>query len=320
MVWAHVPIYYKTSYDKCRDSELTIFTDGSRMEDETNKNKKNVGFGWAAFTGGKEVATRAEPLGEMSSVPLAELEAIRDALTWVGQHSEYHNLKIRIVSDSMSTLQSLNRRLQNTELYLCTKTMAAELIKKGIKLSLHWTKAHVDTLGNEAADKLAKAGTAMPFLGHTKPVLSVARAKKEINESFTSAWTNQWIGLDSCRVARDFFQRPNSSIYKFIKALSIKETRNFIEFTTGHGNFRTTLRHYGWAKDVTCRFCGKGRETSWHIWQWCDSFGLLQQMNLIRNSMRKETSYNDHLSNIATFVTDDRIQRLLNDVLPTGIG
>ena len=131
----------------------------------------------------------------------------------------------------------------------------------------------------------------MPYVGHMKPVLSIARAKKEINGTFAAAWASQWAGLNSCKIAKDFFHRPNNKIYKFIKAFSIKETRNFIEFTTGHGNFRSTLKHYGWAEDANCRFCRNGRETSWHIWRWCDSFGLLQQVNLIRNSVRSERSY-----------------------------
>ena len=177
MIWDDVPIFYTESYNDCKVNELTCYTDGSKTIDDNDK-KGKVGFGWVAFTGGSEVATKAEPLGEFSSVPQAELVAMKDVLAWVELHPEYHGKVIRIVSDSKSTLQRLERRVQDSDMYISTKKLAAKLILNGIKLSIHWTKAHVETLGNETADKLAKQGTKMPFLGHTqpRPSLSMTRA------------------------------------------------------------------------------------------------------------------------------------------------
>ena len=69
MLWDDVPIFYTDSYNDCMENELTCYTDGSKTFDDNNKGK--VGYGWVAFTGGREVATKAEPLGEFSSVPQA---------------------------------------------------------------------------------------------------------------------------------------------------------------------------------------------------------------------------------------------------------
>ena len=64
---------------------------------------------------------------------------------------------IRFYSDSMSTLDSLNRHTVKSFLIQDTIFKLSCLARKN-NVSLHWVRAHVGTHGNEHADSLKKRG------------------------------------------------------------------------------------------------------------------------------------------------------------------
>ena len=76
------------------------------------------------------------------------------------------------------------------------------LRQKGRYLTLVWTKAHIGTIGNERADKLAKEGTTkidITLLG--RPMCDV---KNTIKKWIYQEWNRQWQNYTEGRMSKQF--------------------------------------------------------------------------------------------------------------------
>lgn len=74
------------------------------------------------------------------------------------QSDNWKNEKVQIHSDSQAAILSLKSTLIKNERALKARRNWDFLAQRN-SINLVWTKAHVDTYGNEAADRLAKLGT-----------------------------------------------------------------------------------------------------------------------------------------------------------------
>ena len=85
----------------------------------------------------------------------AERRALEEAITDLIKDSEATGQNIVILTDALSLLQGLEN--QNPELYSTRNTLNI-LEEKTMSVHLQWIPSHVDILGNERADRLAKVG------------------------------------------------------------------------------------------------------------------------------------------------------------------
>ncbi|GIY25808.1 uncharacterized protein CEXT_592601, partial [Caerostris extrusa] len=124
-------------------SGLSIYTDGSKFNN-------NTGYALVVFRDGIEVRHLLCKLNPEATVFLAELKAIEMAVNLVVSQ---RMVNAKIISDSRSALLALGNPLNTTP----SVSKVKGLIKQcSSPIQFMWTRAHVGTAGNEAADAYAK--------------------------------------------------------------------------------------------------------------------------------------------------------------------
>ena len=142
-------------------ADFNIYTDGS-----TDGQQENGGAGVHIETGDGEVIERISvPAGRYCASYGGEIVAMLEAMKWIEQMEKslpdnqlQHN--ILICTDSRSLTDALdNASWKDTNYWM--KETRKTLTRISSQISLLWIPSHVDIPGNEEADELAKAGSAM---------------------------------------------------------------------------------------------------------------------------------------------------------------
>ena len=134
-------------------AQYNIFSDGSKINNR-------VGSGAAVYRSKTLIRSVCCSLPEYTSVFLAEVHAIRlgvEALMEEVAEAAY----VKIFVDSRAALQALGARTFKSASVARTHDALNRLAARGSTVSLSWIKAHVNHVGNEQADRLAKAGSQM---------------------------------------------------------------------------------------------------------------------------------------------------------------
>jgi ribonuclease HI len=241
-------------------SDISVFTDGSKF-------KGQVGFGLVVFDGKENIYEHSEPMDSTNSVFEAEAQAINFSVKCLSDLG-IKNRVIRLYSDSLSTVHSLqnvtmkNFRIQDTAHKL------HHLAQKN-KVSVHWTKAHVGTYGNEAADNLAKYGalTMGPTRFNYKKTLK--QTKEMVKKFFDFLWYKRWTQSIPYRQSKLWFPWPNPELSHQILCLSRVSAGNVMRFCTGFNNLAYHTFNKKEVNSDLCRLCGEFTEESWHLANFC---------------------------------------------------
>lgn len=119
-----------------------------------------------------------------------------------------------------------------------THRIASELAEWGITLHIHWVPGHMNVEGNEAADKLAKAGAQKPSPTH--PTTTVSWLKRQARSQLLKDWTNLWKN-DSRRHGTQYHGQPKLKMDDHYYHTARKTTSSLVQLRTGHGPFRSYL-------------------------------------------------------------------------------
>jgi ribonuclease HI len=256
---------------KPQDSQIMVYTDGSRFKGKT-------GGGVCAFIDGGLVFTKSFHLGEDASVFQAEVLAIKHAADWLKSLNRRYT-RVNIHCDSQSAIRALLSPWIHTQTVQMT-LMALNSASEGNFVRLRWIKAHVGYQGNELADELAKAGALDPSLQIDVTPPSTNSIKRLIAEGFERIWNDKWKARTDCRQTKQWFPTTNKKISNKILDLDRDNISMMTQLITGHNFLK---RHSGLVNkdpDKECRFCCEEEETTFHVIAECPAFARIRLSTL----------------------------------------
>jgi ribonuclease HI len=186
--------------NETRPYKLQIFTDGSRIKNSlANNHDGHAGCGFVIYGQNHEGThcmkyEKSSYLGTMSTVFQAEIFAIGQAAHHLILNRDMiaNITDIDIISDSKSAIQALDSICTPSKIIMdCMK--ALDSLQELVKVTIHWTKAHVGHEGNERADTLAKEGTAK-ISYQVEPILPVPKSwiRRKTQQYLQEEWTRRW--------------------------------------------------------------------------------------------------------------------------------
>ena len=243
-------------------SQINVYTDGSKF-------KGRVGSGVLIMMGRETLAELSFRLPDKSSVFQAEIFAINQAAIFLQSHQTPAYIKFFV--DSQAALLALNNKCVTSR--LVGDTMHNLNLVSGL-IRLVWIKAHVGHAGNERADQLAKAGTAMVSISHIP--LPKQATKTAIKVAIDEIWSFQWYSYNDGRQSKQFYKQPDRAKAKYSYNLSRQELGRLIRITTGHNNLFYHRSNVDKTKSTAplCRFCEEDKETFYHFATNCPCFRL----------------------------------------------
>lgn len=231
---------------------LIFYTDGS---------KTNEGTGAGVF--GPRVKY-SESLGMYPNICQAELHAIERCAA-INLNRGYNNKRIAILSDSQAAIKALSAYVFKSKLaWECCERLN-ELGSRN-EVSLYWVPGHRDIFGNDAADSLARKGSATPFNG-PEPFcgINIRIALDAISKSCHEEWRQQWLTSRNCRQAKRLLGPPDAKRSIALLSLPRNQLRVMTAMLTGHCKLRRHLTIMGLGDDRRCRFCKSSDETPEHL-------------------------------------------------------
>ncbi|GBL83728.1 Retrovirus-related Pol polyprotein from type-1 retrotransposable element R1 [Araneus ventricosus] len=220
--------------EKLDTPDFEVYTDGSRMEDET-------GLAVCTFQENNNIHNFLFKLKNYNSVFQAELAAIKYAANWAFNNQ----FKINVFTDSLSSIMALKSAHSRSKF---VNSVKQDLFRAKGLVGLSWVKAHVGIPGNEWADQQAKRAIT------TGEELTIPAPRSYLNRKIKAYifhnWSVYWNKYDSASGIR---------VRNFIGALSPKfliENKILIYFLSGHGPFPYYLYRFKKLNSPLC-VCGQ---------------------------------------------------------------
>lgn len=195
-----------------------IYTDGSKLENR-------VGSAFICLSSESTPYIWQKALPGYCTVFQAEMDAVLSAATYATTLQGPST----IWCDNQSVIQNIaNFWSRNTK-----AQQTRELLLKRPDVQLRWVKAHAGTLGNEEADKLAKAATQLPAdIWSPFPRKFI---KNCIRRECMVQWQDEWDAGTTGRRVYALFPRVDARPKLFQRQLT--------HLITGHGPFPTYLSY-----------------------------------------------------------------------------
>jgi ribonuclease HI len=219
------------------------------------------------------------------STPLeAEVTALLIGLHLVYQHSPTED--VVIYSDSQLAIWCLHgqRTKAPTSLTKAARRMFRKLSRElqGIRISIRWCPAHARILGNEEADREAKAaaeGRAYPrhlvpvFLRDYHPLVNPDKERQAFRERCEDLAGKLWKESGAYQKLVGRFRDLNATAaLELMQGLNRSRATLWFRLVTGHVQLNAHLWHVGAAPSDICGECGWEAETVVHFILRCPKF------------------------------------------------
>ena len=129
--------------------------------------------------------------------------------------------KIKIFSDSQAALKAISSSQVTSATILQCREALSLLIEDGSDVQLSWVPGHVDIIGNERADELARRASSSPFLG-PEPCIPISECiiKSKVWEMINREHKQHWSSSATGRFTFSLLPAPNRSVSKALLQLS----------------------------------------------------------------------------------------------------
>ena len=237
---------------------IKVYTDGSAF-----KATVNAGYGAVIYYPNGTTTEMYDSCGAFCSNFVAEQEAILQATSHIKntfETSPHLATNIVIFTDSLSTIQTLeNLRDESKEISQITYNIHQLMYNYNTEVVLQWIPGHSGIQGNEAADKLAKQGAALPQPDN--PV-TYDTVKGMINSNIKEEWLNNWASNTTGRVLFTNMTRPNPR--DPINKLPRGNQSTIFRLRTGHVPLNGFLSRIKKDHPAQCRLCNHPNESVEH--------------------------------------------------------
>jgi len=143
-------------------------------------------------------------------------------------------------------------------------------------IELSWIKAHVGIVGNELADRLAKAAEIV-FIR-----LPMSTLTSKIEEETKLKWQKDWEECTKAGITKEFFPKVHER-----QKLKIDITPILTTMVTGHGKTRAYLHRFKILEHANCP-CGNGDQTIEHLLNRCSILHTQREI-FKRNVLKSRT-------------------------------
>ena len=208
----------------------------------------------------------------------AEQLAILKALQYtVNIHAEI--MMATVTTDSRITLDCLKNSGIHTALMGKIRQQLTELKKMQCYLQFSWVKAHVDILGNEKADTLAKEAAMSTDAPECYDKVPISVVKSELEVSGAKKWQREWDQSTKGQITKQYFPDIAARLN-----MELNLTHNFTLMVTGHGNINSYIHHFRIRETPTCP-CGTQDQTIDHLLFECEL--LQKERNVLTTNILK---------------------------------
>lgn len=260
---------HENQSDQSGNSEVRVYTDGS---------KTNQGTGAGVHSLDLNINI-SMTLGSHSSIFQCECVAITEAATAIKRRG-IEDYSIRILSDSTATLRALESQKCNSRLiYECH--LALESIAAKNRVTLQWIKGHSGSLGNDAADELARRGSETQVEGPAPFLpLPFSQLRTWIRQHTQNLHNDRWIRATDCRQSRAAIPAATPRLTRRLMNLQRQDLKIIIGTLTGHCPLNKHLYNIGITDSPLCRGCLTEEESAAHVVLECVGVAAQRQQTL----------------------------------------
>jgi ribonuclease HI len=241
------------------ESEIKIYTDGSKIEDK-------VGCAFVAYREENTVYEMKYKLASWCSNNQGEMFAILKAVNWIKTRTK--SKTVRIFSDSAISLHLLRNSKTTNDLACKVKENLKLCEQKGIRVTFEWIPSHTGNPGNDRADQLAKQATQDNKLREAYRKYPKTFIKSLLNTESICEWETQWNGALTGRLSLKFFP----TVQHRFSAKFIHLNYVLTQFLTGHGKFNQYLYRFKLKDSPNCECDEQSIQTPIHLIFNCSMF------------------------------------------------
>jgi ribonuclease HI len=236
--------------DEHKDQIIHAYTDGS-------KTWHGVGSGVALYIGTDLALQEKFKLDNRCSNNQAEQLAITKALEAIGKIdiTEHTPCTATIFTDSRISIDAIRDTRNHSHLIEEIRKKMSSLERANWNIELSWIKAHVGIVGNELADRLAKAAASDSEAKIVFNRLPMSTLITKIQEETKLKWQRKWEECTKARITKEFFPRVHDR-----QKLKIDITPILTTMMTGHGKTRAYLHRFKILEHANCP-CDNGDQT-----------------------------------------------------------
>lgn len=250
-------------YNRESVSDLDIYTDGSK------DNEENVNAAAVFMQNGRITKIKTFKLHHLCSNYQAENFAIYKALSNImASNSSSKYGRIKIFTDSHSTILAINNPRCNEELIAKIRSKIIECKRNNLNIEVHWVKAHNGIIGNELADTYAKNARKNKNASLKYNKISKLTVKTLIKEHIKRQWQTQ---IDTSNTGSHTKKKiPNIKIANIVHR-NIGISYFTTQVITEHSVAKEYLKRFNIKNNDHC-YCSNKTQSIEHLLQKCPAW------------------------------------------------